>query len=443
MFRRVKKKVALRIFSYFLPLFLLLIAACTSEEWINDLSVKKTVYLDYAASWQINEESLAEFVKVSRICGNSSGINPHSKQLKYLENQATRIIAEKIGAKREQIHYVSCASVANNIAVLGVAYKNPGCHLITSKIEHKSILNIFKHLEKSGYKVTYLNTDRYGHVDLEQLKNSIRKNTKLISIQMFNSEIGTLQNMQEIGKIAHKHGVLFHSDAAQSFCKYDIDVNEMGIDLLTISGYKIGAPKGIAVLYVRDASKIQPIMFGSGDELFPGTKSTALICAFGTAAANFTFNKKRIYENYAILVNELKKMDGIFINSSEPSHVVSVSITGVLLKDLLDRTRGFSFSAGCSCLGQDKSNVIEAIDPQGKLPGCTIRISFSDMIETEQLINFANELRGVVEKLRKEKVVRESCESMISEVEQKKLKENLDDIQKLLLTEIKKNQRVE
>ena len=429
----------LKFFYRLLPLLFLLIA-CTLEEQNSDFADQKSKYLDYAASWQINEDALAEFVKVSRIQGNSSGINPHAQQLKQLENHATKLIAEKIGAKREQIHYVSCASVANNIAILGVAYKNPGCHLITSKIEHKSILNVFKYLEKKGYKVTYLNVDRYGHVDLKQLKNSIRKNTKLISIQMFNSEIGTLQNMKAIGKIAREHGILFHSDAAQSFCKYDIDVNEMGIDLLTISGYKIGAPKGIAALYVRDVERLQPIMFGSGDELFPGTKSTALICAFGKAVEKFTFDKRRICKNYAALVNELKKMDGVFINSSEPSHIVSVSIAGVLLKDVLDRMRDFSFSAGCSCLGQGKSNVIEAIDPQGKLPGCTLRISFSDMVETTQLVNFAKKLRQVVEQLRKEKEVGEGCESALSESGQKKLKGSLDDIQNMLSTGIVENE---
>lgn len=423
----------MKIFYRIFPLLFLLIA-CTSKEQNSDFILKQGMYLDYAASWQINEEALAEFVKVSRIQGNSSGINPHAEQLKQLENRATKIIAGKIGAKREQIHYVSCASIANNIAILGVAHKNPGCHLITSKIEHKSILNVFKYLEKNGYKVTYLNVNRYGHVDLKQLKNSIRRNTRLISVQMFNSEIGTLQNMNEIGKIAREHKILFHSDAAQSFCKYDIDVNEMGIDLLTISGYKIGAPKGIAALYVRDVERLQPIMFGSGDELFPGTKSTALICAFGKAVEKFTFDNKRICENYAALVNELKKMEGVFINSSEPSHIVSVSIAGVLLKDVLDRMRNFSFSAGCSCLGQGKSNVIESIDPQGKLPGCTLRISFSDVVETRRLVNFAKKLRQVVEQLRKEKTIGEGCESVLSESEQRKLKGNLDDIQKMLST---------
>lgn len=424
----------MRIFSHLSLVFLFLLIACSSEEQTKNVSSEEqSMYLDYAASWQINEMALVKFAEVSRIFGNSSGINPHARYLRRLENQASKIIANKIGAKREQIHLINCASVANNIAILGAAYKNPGCHLITSKIEHKSILNVFKHLEKSGYKVTYLNVDHYGHIDLKQLKNSIRKNTKLISVQMFNSEIGVSQNMKAIGKIARQHGILFHSDAAQSFCKYDIDVDTMGIDLLTISGYKIGAPKGIAALYVRNVEQLKPIMFGSGDKLFPGTKSTALICAFGKAVENFKFDKNRINENYTILVNELKKIEGVYINSSEPSHVVSISIAGVLLKDILDKMQEFSFSAGCSCLGQNKSDVIEAIDPQGKLPSCTIRISFSDRVGARQLMVFSKKLRDIVEQLRNEKVVREGCESMISESEQRKMKENLYDIQKMLL----------
>ena len=167
-------------------------------------------FLDYAASWQVSEEALGEFVKISRMNGNSSGINRHAKQLKELEKLSAQIIADKIGAKQqEQIHFTSGATVANNLAILGVAYKNPKCHLITSKIEHKSVLNVFKHLEKIGYEVTYLDVDKSGKVNLEQLKHSIHENTKLISIQMFNSEIGVLQDIEEIGKIAKDHNVFF------------------------------------------------------------------------------------------------------------------------------------------------------------------------------------------------------------------------------------------
>jgi cysteine desulfurase len=385
-------------------LYLLLLTACSSNQ--------EVMFLDYAASAPINVESLKKFNEVSFLDGNSSGFNHHAKILQEIEKKSANVIAGKINADSgAQIVFTNNATMANNIAILGVIGNHKKCHIITSKIEHKSVLNAFKHLENDGYKVTYLDVDRYGNVDLEQLNKSIRKNTKLISIQMLNSEIGTIQNMEAIGKIAAKHGVLFHSDAAQSFCKYNIDVQKMNIDLLTISGYKIGAPSGIAALYVKNRKELKPILFGSGDELSPGTKPTALIAALAAAIENFQFDKARIDENFQALTNELLKIDDVHINSATPSHVVSVSIGGILLKDLLEKIENYSFSAGCSCLGQGQSNVMLAIDPEGKLPACTIRISFSHQVKTEDLVAFARHLRETVLQLRRGKKVGSGCSS--------------------------------
>lgn len=426
-------------------------------------SVPATTYLDSAASWEVNEKSLAEFLAVSRMLGNSSGINPHAEYLRRLEKDAARIIWNKIhcrahskddskknneetskrnseiNANFDQIHFLVSSTLANNIAILGVAYKNPGCHLITSKIEHKSVLNVFKELEKHGYTVTYLNVDSRGKVDLKQLQDSIRSNTKLISIQMLNSEIGVLQDLEAIGNIAREYGIVFHSDASQAFCKYPIDIDAMCVDLLTISGYKIGAPKGIAALYIRDSSKLQPIIFGSGDDFVPGSRSTPLICAFAKAVETFSCDLERLRENFNILKNELLKIgkesknERVYINSFEPSHILSISIEGVLLKDILARLKKFSFSAGCSCLGQDKSNVIDAIDPQKKLPGCTLRISFMDTTSPESLVVFAQKLKEVVEQLRKEKQIDVGCEQESPESKgQKELNESLDKILNML-----------
>ncbi|MDR2645624.1 MAG: cysteine desulfurase [Holosporaceae bacterium] len=413
--------------SYFIA-SLLFLASCSSG---GGSSWEKSIYLDHAASWGIDDDALIEFLKVSRLHGNSSGINPHAKRLKKLEEQSARVIANKIHADHsDQIHFTNGATTANNIAILGVAYKNPKCHLITSKIEHKSVLNVFKHLESLGYRVTYLNVDNHGVVDLNQLRNSICSDTKLISIQMFNSEIGTLQDIEMIGKIAKEHGVSFHTDAAQSFCKYDINVKDMNIDLLTISGHKIGAPKGIGALYVRNIRKLQPLMFGSGDLLFPGTKPMPLICAFTKAVENFKLSRERINSNFYILIRELLKIENVYVNSSTPSNIVSVSLGGVLLSDILEQMKDYSFSAGCSCLGQNRSDVIAAIDPSDKLPPCTIRISFSDRTNKGQLIDFAKKLKSVVEQLRKEKSIGKGCES--TDVKQKDLQKSLDNIQKLL-----------
>ncbi len=365
------------------------------------------VYLDYASSASIKLEALDEFVAVSKLEGNSSGISSYSKRLKEIENKSSAVIAKKLGVNQEQIHFVSSATFANNAVILGVAYKHPKCHLITSKIEHKSVLACFKHLEKQGYKVTYLDVDNRGQIDLNHLRKSVRNDSKLISIQTLNSEIGVMQNIEEIGRIAHDNKILFHTDASQSFCKYDIDVSN--IDFMTVSGYKIGAPKGVAALYVKDASELQSVLFGSGDDVFPGTKSTALIASFAKAVEVSSWNLDVIYRNYQALVSEFSDFAGVYINSN-PSHIFSISVEGVLLADLLNSLEGYGFSAGCSCLGDEKSNVIDAIDPEKKLPPCTIRISFSDKTSESDLIDFAKKIKTIVEKLRLEKTIDNGCQ---------------------------------
>ena len=384
-------------------------------------------YLDYAASAHINDASLKKFIEVSKLDGNSSGFNFHAKKLKEIENQSAKIIAEKIKCNADQILFTNSATMSNNIAILGVAYKYPGCHLITSKIEHKSVLNVFKYLEKSGYSVTYIDVDRYGNLNLDKLKESIRPTTRLVSIQSFNSEIGTRQNVAEISRIikeSDNKNVLFHSDISQAFGKYPTDFSVF--DMATFSGYKIGAPKGIAALYIKDRKKITPIFFGSGDEFFPGSKPTALITAFAKAVEVYNLDEKIITKNFDVLKKEIEKIDGVYINSEKPSHVFSVSIKGVLLKDLIDRVSKFSFSSGCSCLGQGESNVKEAIDPEGKLPSTTLRISFSDKVSKKNLKAFAESLKIEVEKLRNEKSVSDNCEK--SEEKQRDLTKSLSNL---------------
>lgn len=384
-------------------------------------------YLDYAASAHINDESLKKFIEVSKFDGNSSGFNFHAQKLKEIENQSAKVIAEKIKCNANQILFTNSATMSNNIAILGVAYKYPGCHLITSKIEHKSVLNVFKYLERSGYEVTYIDVDRYGNLNLKQLENSINENTRLVSIQSFNSEIGTRQDVAAIAKIIKESGnenILFHSDIAQAFGKYPTDFS--AFDMATFSGYKIGAPKGIAALYIKDRKKITPIFFGSGDEFFPGSKPTALIASFAKAVDVYKLDEKIIKENFDTLKKEVEKIDDVYINSEKPSHVFSVSIKGVLLRDLIDRVNKFSFSAGCSCLGKEESNVKEAIDPEGRLPSATLRISFSDKVSKEVLIDFAKNLKVEVEKLRKEKSTSDNCEK--SEEKQKDLVKSLSSL---------------
>lgn len=385
----------------------LLVTSCVEMREASESSV----YLDYAASAHICDESLGKFIEISKLDGNSSGFNSHAQKLKQIEDKSAKIIAKKIGCNPDQILFTNSATMSNNIAISGAAFKNPGCHLITSKIEHKSVLNVFKFLEKVGFNVTYIGVDRYGNLDLEELKRSIKPTTRLVSIQSFNSEIGTRQNVSAISKIIKNSGnknILFHSDISQAFGKYPIDFSVF--DMTTFSGHKIGAPKGIAALYIKDRNKIVPIFFGSGDKLFPGSKPTALIAAFAKAVEVYKFNSKIIEKNFYTLKKEIEKIEDVYINSKKPSHIFSVSIKGVLLKDLINRLKKFSFSSGCSCLGQGESNVKEAIDPKEELPSTTLRISFSDKVSEQNLIDFAKNLKIEVEKLRNEKSVSNNCQ---------------------------------
>jgi cysteine desulfurase len=409
-------------------------AACFGAD-SGDAAGKSPFFLDYAASYPISEDALEEFTKVNRLGGNSSGINPHAERLRKIEKRAAEIIGEKIGVKNPDLIRFTCsATLANNIAILGAAGGQRGCHLITSKIEHKSVLKVFKHLETQGCRVTYLSPDRYGRIDPSEVEKNIRENTKLISIQMFNSEIGTLQDISAIGKIARRHKILFHTDAAQSFGRYDIDAEKMNIDLLTLSGHKIGAPKGIAVLYVRNADRLQPILFGSGDILFPGTKPTPLIAALAVAVQKFRYDKTKIIENFTALRSELLKIGDVYVNSVSPSHVLSISVGGVLLKDVLERVKDYSLSSGCSCTGEERSNVIEAIDPENKLPSCTLRISFSDTTQVARIVDFAQKLKTAVTELRKERSVGTGCESAPDKSSQKKLNDTLEKIRRIAVS---------
>lgn len=360
------------------------------------------IYLDFAASYHIQQKALDKFLEVSKMDGNSSGFNNHSEKLKNIERKSTQTICQKIHAQfSNQLTYTPNATFANNIVILGIAKKNPHCHFITTKIEHKSILNVFQYLETKGYEITYLKVDKNGNIDLKDLENNIRKNTKLISIQTLNSEIGVRQNLEAIGEIADKYKIPFHSDASQSFCKYNIDVQASHIDFLTISGYKIGAPKGIAALYTRDSSLLDPLFFGSGQCFSPGTLPSALIASFATAVENFTFDLTRIEYLFNFICQKLQEIQGVTINSKYPGFIVSFSISDIDLNLLNEEMADFSYSSGCSCNTTSRSNVIDAIDPDHNLPHTTLRLSFSDKTSEKDLENFVKKLNKSIEKIRK------------------------------------------
>nr|VVV06586.1 Cysteine desulfurase IscS [Aliivibrio wodanis] len=251
-------------------------------------------YYDYAASTPLSEAAIERMTPWI----NSSFANPsaeHSEGIKASQaiQEAREIIADKIGAMPSEIIFTSGASEANNLAIKGVAFQflNEKCHIITSTIEHKCVLNTCDFLEQLGFEVTYISPNSDGLISPSAVKEAIKENTKLISIHHVNNELGTIQPISEFGEIAIDNGILFHTDAAQSFCKLDIDIDDMDIDMLSLSGHKIYGPKGVGALYVRDArrSNLVPIIHGGGQELGlrGGTSPTPLIMGLAAAVEFF------------------------------------------------------------------------------------------------------------------------------------------------------------
>jgi cysteine desulfurase len=281
------------------------------------------VYLDNSTSTKIDpivSKHIFEFM--NSLYGDSC--SNHSKG-KIILNQITnsrKIIASKIGAKTNEIIFTSGGTESNNLAILGTAfsYKNKGNHLITSKFEHPSVLKTFEYLETQGFKVDYIDIDSDGFIDLNQLKELISSNTILVSIMYANHEIGTIQNIELIGNICKNKNIIFHCDAVQSFTKIPIDVNEANISLLTISSHIIHGPTGIGALYIKSDIELNPILYGTSQELNirPGTQNIYGIIGFSKAVeiSNETDSKnmKRIRD---YLYNKIKeKISGIQINGS-------------------------------------------------------------------------------------------------------------------------------
>ena len=231
--------------------------------------MSKLIYMDNAATTQIYPEVLNEMLPYfTEHYGNPSAIYSFAGEAKRGVDHAREIVAKAIGAKTEEIYFTGGGSESDNWALKATAeaYANKGKHIITTAIEHHAILHSAQWLEKHGYEVTYVGVDEDGKVKLDELEAAIRPDTILISVMAANNEIGTIQPLKEIGAIAKKHGVLFHTDAVQAFAHIPIDVDEMNIDMLSASGHKINGPKGIGIMYIRKGVKIRSFIHGGAQE---------------------------------------------------------------------------------------------------------------------------------------------------------------------------------
>jgi cysteine desulfurase len=229
------------------------------------------IYLDYCATTPVHPSVRDKMLHALDMdFGNPSSLHWAGKNSRQLVDQARMDVARGIGCRPAEVHFTSGATEADNLALFGILPQFPQneAHLITSDVEHHAILHAAQHLENKGYSVTYLPVDEYGCVNPDDVRRAIRPETKLISIMYVNNEVGSVQPVKEVGRIAREHNILFHTDAVQAIGLYDVNVDELNADLLSLSAHKIYGPKGIGALYVRPGSNLSPMIFGGPQEAF-------------------------------------------------------------------------------------------------------------------------------------------------------------------------------
>ena len=349
----------------------------------------KTIYLDYNATTPVDESvftAMSSFLKSE--FGNPSSHYPLGYRAKKAVESSRNMIAKMIKVKSDEIIFTSGGTESNNLAILGYISQNGlnGNHIITSSIEHPATKNLCAHLSENGFEITYLPVNNEGRIKPKDLETAIKPKTVLISVIHSNNEIGTLQPVDEIGKIAKEYGITFHSDAAQSIGKVIVEPKSSNIDLLSIAGHKFYAPKGIGALYIRNGIKLQNIIHGANQEkgLRPGTENVPYIVALGKAAElvtnNLTRYNKHMLETSALFLSELKKYDlDYIINSPKDKklpNTLNISFRNIRSRSLLDKLEYIAISSGSAC-HSDKScsDVLKAVNVSPNYIRGSIRVS--------------------------------------------------------------------
>ena len=353
----------------------------------------KIRYFDHAATTPVRDEVIKEMLPYFGIeYGNASVMYSLGRNAKRAIKKAREQVAYALNADINEIYFTSCGSESDNLAIKGFAYenKNRGNHIITSKIEHHAVLDSCKSLEKEGFNVTYLDVDKNGIVDIQELMNSITPKTILISIMYANNEIGTIEPIEEIGKIAKQKNIIFHTDAVQSIGNAKIDVKKLYIDMLSLSGHKFYAPKGVGALYIRDGIKVRKLQDGGEQEsnMRAGTENVAEIVGMGKAIEliynEFDNYNSKLKEIRDYFINSVKnKFDEIKINGDMNKRLsgnANISFKGINGSELLFKLDNFGIcaSAGsaCSTSNPEPSNVLTAIGLEKEYLDGTLRFSF-------------------------------------------------------------------
>jgi len=375
------------------------------------------IYLDNNATTRVYPEVVEAMLPyLSTHYGNPSSIHSFGREAKGALDDAREKIASVIKAKPKEIFFTSCGSESDNWAIKGIAYTNSdkGDHIITSQIEHSAILKTCKHLEGEGFKVTYLPVDRYGMVSPSALREAITDRTVLISIMHANNEVGTIEPIEETGAIAREAGIYFHTDAVQSFGKLSIDVEKMKVDLLSLSGHKIHAPKGIGGLYVRRGLRFEPLIHGGEQERGKraGTENIPYIVGLGVAAEIAMRNMAEEGERLRRLRNKLQhgieeKIGHIYVNGHPTERLpgtLNVSFEGIEGESILLSLdlKGIAASSGSACTSGsvEPSHVLVAMGIPPQLAQGSVRFSLGGDTTDEDIDYVLEALPPIVDRLR-------------------------------------------
>ena len=380
----------------------------------------KTIYFDHAATTAVAPE--VKETMEPYFCenyGNASSLYELGYKSKEAINIARGNVARTINAKTNEIYFTSCGSESDNLAIKGVAraHRQNGNHIITSRIEHPAVLNTCKQLEKEGFRVTYLNVDKNGFIDLEELTNSINSRTILVSIMFANNEVGTIEPIKEISRIVHSNNAIFHTDAVQAVGTIKIDVKEMGIDLLSMSAHKFYGPKGVGALYVRDNIDFIQLQNGGHQEnnKRAGTENVAGIVGLGKAIEmandNVIQNNKKILNLRNYCMEQIKnRIPYIRINGDLNSRLpgnINISFLYVNGKDLVKllAKKGICASSGSACSSglPQPSHVLLAMGLSEDIASSALRITLGKENTKEEIDYFVDELEKIVVNLRTER----------------------------------------
>ena len=372
------------------------------------------IYLDNAASTKIDESVLQKMLPLLKeMYGNPSSLHKIGRNAQDILSESRKIIADSINGEENEIFFTSCGSESNNLILLGVSNSSQKRkHIITTQIEHPSVLNVCKYLEKRGVEITYLAVNPLGYISIEELEDSITEHTILISIMFANNEIGTIQQIKSIAAVAHKNNILFHTDAIQAIGHTEIDVNDIGVDLLSASAHKFNGPKGAAFAFIREGVLLEKLLHGGKQEkgMRAGTENVVSIYGMAIALSNniITLNENKEHVKLLMLdtIRNVENLDfGIKINgdvlnglpgllSLTIPQIESEVITAYM--DSLDIC--ISSGSACSNLTNSYSHVLHAIGLSDAEIKSTIRISFgknNNASDVTSLIRAFQELKDV------------------------------------------------